>query len=139
MKKTCLFMIIFPSKHLLVLKTWWRRRLKRNNFRRLEDISQDVFKTSSRQKIVTLKTSSRRLQEMSSRCPENMSSRYLQDVLETKKWKYLYLKNPYEYVSNKSIFHKFIPDESKANLKLSIRTQWFQYSSYFKQHFYFEN
>ena len=67
--------------------------------------------------------SSRRLQDISSRRPEDMPSRYLQDILETKKWGYLYLKNLNEYVSNKSIFHKSIPDESKANLKSSIRTQ----------------
>ena len=69
---------------------------------------------------------------MSSRRPEDMSSRYFLDILETKKWGYLYLKNVNEYVSNKSISHNSIPDESKANPKSSIRTQWFQYSSYFK-------
>ena len=69
--------------------------------------------------------SSRRLQNMSSRRPEDMSSRYLQDVLETK-------KNLNGYVSNKSIFNKSIPNESKANPESSFRTQWFQYWSYFK-------
>ena len=67
--------------------------------------------------------SSRRLQDMSSKRPEDMSSRHLQDVLKTKKWEYLYLKNLNEYVSNKFIFHKSIPDESKANPESSIRTQ----------------
>ena len=67
--------------------------------------------------------SSRRLQDVSSRRPEDMFSGYLQDVLETKKWGYLYLKNLNGYVSNKSIFHKSIPDEFKANPKSSIRTQ----------------
>ena len=66
---------------------------------------------------------SKRLQDMSSRRPEDMSSRHLQDFLNTKKWGYLYLKNLNEYISNKSIFHKSIPDESKANLKSSVRTQ----------------
>ena len=60
---------------------------------------------------------------MSSKRPEDMSSRYLQDVLETKKRGYLYLKNLNGYVSNKSIFHKSISDESKANPKSLIRTQ----------------
>ena len=67
--------------------------------------------------------SSRRLQDMSSRRSEDMSSRYLQHVLETKKWGYLYLKNVNGYISNKSIFHKSIPDESKGNPKSSMRTQ----------------
>ena len=35
----------------------------------------------------------------------------------------LYLKNVNEYVSNKSVSHNSIPDESKANPKSSIRTQ----------------
>ena len=59
---------------------------------------------------------------MFSRRPEDMSSIYLQGVLEIKKWGYLYLKNLSGYTSSKSIFHKSIPDESKANPKLSIRT-----------------
>ena len=50
--------------------------------RRLEDVLKTSRKTSwrrlGRQKVVTLKTSSRR--------PEDMSSRYLQDVLETLNW-----------------------------------------------------
>ena len=120
----------------------WRRlvsstRLQRNNFWCL-----------GRRKFVTLKTPSRRLEHMSSRhledipwrClqnkssrrPEDMSSRNPQDVLETKKWGYLYLKNLHRYVSNNSIFSKSVSDESKANPKSSIRTQWFQYSSYFE-------
>ena len=60
---------------------------------------------------------------MSSRHPEDISSRHLQDVMETKKWGYLYLKNLNGYVSNKSIFHKSISDESKANPKSLIGTQ----------------
>ena len=91
------------------------------------------------QKIATLKMSSkclqdmslRRLQDISSRCPDHMSSRQLQDVLETKKLGYLYLTNLNGYASNKSLFHKSISDESKANPKSLIRTHWFQYSSYF--------
>ena len=64
----------------------------------------------------------RRLQDISSRCPDHMSSRNLQYVLETKKMGYLYLTNLNRYASNKSIFHKSISDESKANPKSLIRT-----------------
>ena len=90
-----------------VLKTV-SRRLQRNNFtssktswRRLEDILQDVLKTScktswrrlGRRKIVTLKTSWRRLEDMSWRrledmswrCLEDMSWRRLEDIMETSK------------------------------------------------------
>ena len=95
-----------------------------------------IYQNLPSKHLLVLKTSWRFfktcLQDMSSRCSEDMSSRYLQAILETKKWGYLYLKNLNGYVSNKSIFHKSIPDESKANPKSSIRTQWFQYSSYFK-------
>ena len=119
-----------PSTHLLV----WRRL-------------QYVFIVTTfglprrlgGQKIATLKMSSkclqdmslRRLQDISSRCPDHMSSRHLEDVLETKKLGYLYLTNLNGYASNKSIFHKSLSDESKANPKSLIRTHWFQYSSYF--------
>ena len=86
----------------------------------LEDgkLLQDVFKTSSTHvfKASSLrhafKTSLRRLGD--------------------KKWGYLYLTNLSGCVSNKSIFHKSISDESKAHPKSLIRTQWFQYSSYFE-------
>ena len=68
--------------------------------------------------------SSRRLEDMSSGRPEDMSWRHLQDFLETKKnggYKNLTALNV--YVSNKSIFQKSIFDESKANPKSLIRTQ----------------
>ena len=64
----------------------------------------------------------RRLQDISSRCPNHMSSRHLEDVFETKKLGYLYLTNLNGYASSKSIFHKSISDESKANPKSLIRT-----------------
>ena len=80
--------------------------------------AEDVFKTSWRHVFKT--------------CLRHVFKTCLQDVLETKKWGYLYLKSLNGYVSNKSTFHKSIPDEFKANPKSSIRTQWFQYSSYFK-------
>ena len=93
----------------------------------------------------------RRLQDMSWTCLQQVFSvtfvdlpRRLEDILQIrfedvlktswrhKKWGYLYLANLNEYVSNGSIFHKSISDESKANTKSSFRTQWFQYSSYFE-------
>ena len=105
------------SKHMLVFKTS-STSFQRNNFwssrtswRSLEDISQEFLKTSWKTRVVTLKTSSRH-------------------VFKTKKWRYLCLTNLNWYVSNKSIFHKSISEESKANLKSLIRTQWFQYSPY---------
>ena len=69
-----------PSKHLLVLKTSLRP-LQYMSWRRLEDILQDVLKTSwkhlGRQKIVTLEMSSRRL--------EDMSWRRLEEIMVTNK------------------------------------------------------
>ena len=100
----------YPSKHLLVLKTsskcfqdlsWrrlqhvfsvtilrLRRRLKDVLQRRLEDVLEDVLKTScktswrrlGRRKIVTLKTSWRRLKDISWRRLEEMSWRGLEDM-----------------------------------------------------------
>ena len=107
--------------------------------RRLEDILQrcleDVLKTSWRRlgrlKIVTLKTSWRRLEDMPWRRLEDMSWRCLGDmswrhILKTCRrhyvnkqntyWGYLYLTN-LTCVSNKSIFHKSISDNSKVNPK----------------------
>ena len=61
--------------------------------RRLEDILQDVLKTSGRSKNVTLKTSSRRLEEMSWRCLDDMSWRRFEDMswrrLEHISWRLL--------------------------------------------------
>ena len=78
--------------------------------RRLEDVLQrhlkNVLKTLSRRlgrrKNVTLKTSWRRLEDMSWRC--------LEGIIETNKILGI-------SVSNKSIFHKSISDNSKANPK----------------------
>ena len=99
--------------------------------RRLEDIlktsrkmswktkncyAQDVLKTSWRH---ILKTSWRHVLKTSWR----HSWRHLQDFLETKKWGYLHLKDLNVYVSSKSIFHKSISGESKANPKSLIKTQ----------------
>ena len=84
----CIFM--YPSKHLLVLKTS-STRLQRNNFTSSKTSCKDVLKTSwrrlARRKIITPKTSWRRL--------EDMSRRRLEDLLkilwrQTKYWGYLY-------------------------------------------------
>ena len=118
-------LLFFPSKHLLVLKTSWRRLQYVFSVtvshlpRRLEDLLQDVCKTSSRhlgrRKIVTLKTSWRRL--------EDMSWRPLKDFMETNKILTRDICilisgfNKPKCVSNKSVFHKSISDNSKANPK----------------------
>ena len=75
--------------------------------RRLEDVFKTSRKTSSRRfgrrKIVTLKTSSRRLEDMSWRRLEDMSWRRLQDLSKAKKngcWWYLYLTNLNVHLTN---------------------------------------
>ena len=64
----------------LILKTS-RRLLHDVLLRQVQDVLEDVFDTSSRRlerkEIVTLKTSSRRLEDMSSRCFQDMSWRRL--------------------------------------------------------------
>ena len=110
---------VFKTSSGHVLKTS-STCLQRNNFwsfktswKRLEDVLED-------EKLLRW----RRLQDVFKTC--------LQDIFKTswkKKWGYLYLKNLNGYVSNKSIFHKSVPAESKANPKSLIRTQWFQWFS----------
>ena len=97
-------------------------------WRRLLDVLKTSWKTKNCYAEDVLKTSWRHVFKTSSRHVYKTSSRH---VFKTS-WRYLYLKNLNGYASNKSTFHKWIPDESKVNLKSSIRTQWFQYSSYFK-------
>ena len=88
--------------------------------------------------------SSRRLDVLKTSL-ENVLKTCFQDIFRTsstqKKWGYLDLKNLNGYMSSDSIFHKSIHDKSKANPNLSIRTQSFQYLSYFEIQaaFYFEN
>ena len=119
------------STYLLVLKMS-SIRLHCNNFwssktsRKTKNCyPEDVSKMSSRH---VFKTSSRHLFKMSWPHVFKKSSIRLGD----KKMGYLYLTNLNRYASNKSIFHKSISDESKANPKSLIRTHWFQYSSYFE-------
>ena len=135
-----------PSKHLLVLKTSSRRLqdmssacLKRNNFtsserswrrlpktswRRLEDILQDALKTSWKKKNCyaeevfktswkhVLKTSWRHVLKTSWRHILKTSWRHYREKQNTN-WG----SNKSKCVSNKSIFHKSISDNSKANPK----------------------
>ena len=69
-----------------VLKTSWRR-LARTFWRGLKDVFKTSCKTSSRplgrRKIVTLKTSWRRFEDISWRRLEDMSWKRLEDVLKT--------------------------------------------------------
>ena len=112
------YKIWYPSKHLLVLKMSWRR-LQRNNF------------TSSNVTILLLpsyvledkRRHWRRLQDILKICLEDVLKTCLEDVLKTciedvlktswRQAKYLLGIS----VSNKSIFHKSISDNSKANPK----------------------
>ena len=122
-----------PNKYLLVLKTSSTRLLSnyftssKTSWRRLEDLLQDILKASwrhlGRRKIVSLKTSWRRLEDMSWKRLEDMSWRPLKDFMETDKILtgdiciLISGFNKPKCVSNKSVFHKSISDNSKANPK----------------------
>ena len=137
--------LFFTSKHLLVLKTSsrrpqdmsWRRlqHIFRVRILRLPRRVEDVLKTPwrhlaktfwrrlGRRKIVTLRPSWRRLEDMSWRCLEDISGRLLKDFMETNKILtgdiYILISgfNKPKSVSNKSVFHKSITGNSKANPK----------------------
>ena len=119
----------YPSKHVLKTSS---TRLQRNNF----TSSKTTWKRTSwrrlrRRKIVTLKTSWRRLEDISWRLLEDMSWRRLEDMswrpfkdfMETNKILtgdiciLISGFNKPKCVSNKSVFHKSISDNSKANPK----------------------
>ena len=101
-----------------------------------------------RRKIVTLKTSSRSLENVSWRCLEGISWRRLEDMSSRrsgdmswrhfktswgqKEWRISESHNLNVYLSNKSISDKSIYSKSNANPKSLIRTQSFQYWSYFE-------
>ena len=126
--------------------------------RLLEGISQDILKTSWKTNIVTLRESSRHLQDMSWGRPEEMSWRRLQDMswkrLEYMSWRhiqtcwknqnvywgYLYLKN-----LNLCLTYLYLTNLYLTNLwriqNTLIRTQQIQSSSILKvkQQFYFKN
>ena len=118
-----LFRGSLPSKHLLVLKTS-STRLQRNSFTSSKTswktkycYAEDVFKTSWRH---VLKTSWRHVLKTSWRHVLKMSWRH---ILKTSWRHYGEKQNTYwgsnksKYVSNKTIFHKFISGNSKANPK----------------------
>ena len=134
-----------PSKHLLVLKTSSRRLkdMSRRRLqyvfsviilclpRRLEDVLNKSCKTSWKTKNCyaedvlktcledVLKTC---LEDVLKACLEDVLKTCLEDVLKTlwRQAKYLLgisVSNKSKCVSNKSIFHKSISDNSKANPK----------------------
>ena len=111
-----------PSKHLLVFKTSSRHvmttsstRLRCNNF----TSSKTSWRRLGKQKIVTLKTSSKHVLKT---CLEDVLRTYLEDVFRTS-WRQrkcvLVISVSYKSkcVSNKSMFHKPLSDRSKANSK----------------------
>ena len=98
-----------PSKHVLVLKTSWRRLPRR--------------------KIVTLKTSWRPVLKMSWRHILKTSRRRYGDK-ENTYWIYLYLTNLNEYLTNLYFTNLYLTILSRIQNAL-IRTQEFHYSSYF--------
>ena len=133
----------FRSKILLTMKTATSQqtfvglqdvlktsstRLQSNNFRSSKTTWRRLAKTSSirlgRQKIVMLKTSSRRLEDMSWRLLEGISWRRLQDVSEANKkfTGYLYLTNLNVYLT-KSLFHKLYQRNLRQIQNASLRTQ----------------
>ena len=119
------------NKHLLVFKTCLH--LQHNNIL--------SFKTSwrwlGRQKFVMLKTSSRRLKDISWRSLEDMSWNVLKTYskrLGDKKnvsWGYLYLTNLNMYLTNLYFTNVYLTNLRPIQ-KAFIRTQKFRYLSYFE-------
>ena len=70
---------VLKTSSRYVLKTY-STRLQRNNF----SSPKTSWRRLGRQKIVTLKTSRRLIEDMPWRRPEDMSRKHLQDVLKTK-------------------------------------------------------
>ena len=108
------------------------RRLEDILQRLLEDVLQgrieDVLEDKKTVMLKTLKTSWRHVFKTSWRHALNTSWRMSwRHIFKTswrqKKYEYLYLANLNVRVSNKSIFHKFISAESKANWNSLVRTQ----------------
>ena len=137
------------SKHLLVLKTSWRRLQHVFSIRilRLPRCLEDVFKTSRK----VLKTSSsrlqdvlenekflrwRRLQDVLKKCLEDVLKTYLEDVLktnledvcktsrrQTKVLLVISVSNKCKCVSNKYFFHKLYLRNLRRIQNESLRTQ----------------
>ena len=122
----------------------WRRLLRVSSITilRLPRRLEDVWKTSC-------KTSSRRLQDVledEKLLREDVLKACLEDVLKTlwRQTKYLLgisVSSKSKCVSNKSIFHKSIFDNSKANQNALIRTYHFniRLTLELKLHLYFKN
>ena len=88
-----------PSKRLLVWKTS-SPRLQRNNFTSSKTSWRHLVRCLGRRKIVMLKTSWRRLEDMSWRCLEDISWRRLEDTMERNKILTGDLTNLYAYLTN---------------------------------------
>ena len=142
-----------PSKHLLVFKTSWRHlqdmswrrlqhvfsvtilclpgRLAKTSLRRLEDVFRTSRKTSGRrlgrQKIVTLKTSSRRLEETPWRYVLKASWRHTLQMSwrQAKFLLVISVSNKSKCVSNKSLFHKLCLRNLRRIQNASLRTHNF--------------
>ena len=139
-KQFSVFKDVLKTSSRLFVKTSWRC---------LEEILEDVLKTSwrrlGRQKIFRLKTSLRRLEEILKTCLEDVLRTCLEDVLKMLWGQTNYLlgtslSNKSKYASNKSVFHKYLFDNSKANPKC-IKTHHFNICLILKikQHLYFKN
>ena len=114
---------VFKTSLRYVLKTSWTR------------LHPTICKMSSRRlgrrEILTLKTSSKRLEDMSWRRPQEMLGRCLEDT----SWRRL------DDIMEKSIFCKPIFDNSKAIQNALIRIHHFNISLILElnQHLYFKN
>ena len=132
-----------PSKHVLVLKTCLENLFNTSStslFFVFQDVLEDEKLLQWRRLQDILKTCLEGvlkacLEDVLKICLEDVLKSYLEDVSKPS-WRQkngdLHLTNVNVYVTNKSIFHKSIFDESKANPKSLTRTQWFQYSSSFE-------
>ena len=125
---------LIPSKHLLIFNTSWRHLQHVFNviIFRLPRCLEDVLKTSRetswrrlrKRKIVMLKTSSRQFFKTSWTHVLKTSWRHVWTCCrQTRYLLGISVSNKSKYVSNNSIFHKSISDESKVNPKSLIRTQ----------------
>ena len=131
-RKTIFFKEItsLSSKHLLVSKRSWKRP-QDMSWRHLQHAFSVTNSCLPRSPEDVLKTSWRRFEDV------KILKKCLQDIFKTSKRQkkmggYLTLTNLNVYVSNKSVFHKSISHESKANPKSFIRSQSFQYLSFFE-------
>ena len=110
----------WPSKHLLVFKTSWRR-LQEMSWRRLQHVFSVTILRLSRRLEDVLKTPwrhlARRLEDVLKICLGDILKKYLEDTMETNKILGISVSNKPKCVFNKSVFHKSISDNSKTNPK----------------------